>query len=120
MWAHGLKERIADLDVVAWGSAWATARRLGAVEAAPYQGCRAVHLFGGAIEVLDRWFPHWFAQEDLFGRTELISGLSFVNVEDTLAWKRRLRRQKDLADVALALRRDPARGRPDEARPLAA
>ncbi|MFC6093343.1 hypothetical protein [Saccharothrix lopnurensis] len=104
---HGFRESIADLDVVARGSAWVTAQGLGDAQPAPYQGCRSVKLFDGAVEVLDRWFPEQYSLDEVFARAENIDGFNFMTVAETLTWKRQLRRPKDLADVDLALAKRP-------------
>lgn len=96
---RGYREHITDVDVLARGSAWAMAQRLGSLKVAPYQERSAIRLLGGTIEILDGWFPQWFVEDDLFLRAERVGGINFMCLEDTWHWKACLARDKDLADL---------------------
>lgn len=96
---HGFREHIADVDVVARGSAWAMAQRLGPLGTSPYQRRGVIRLVGGTIEIFDGWFPWWFVEDDLFRRAERVGGVNFMCLEDTWDWKACLARDKDVADL---------------------
>lgn len=52
----------------------------------------------GEVEVMDDWFGEAAAVRD---RAVVIDGVRFMSLEDVRAWKIRLGRPKDVADVAL-------------------
>ena len=99
--AHGLRAGIHDLDLLARGKAW----ELAAAEA-PVLGARSglgrrIVLHRGAIEVFDHWVGGLGDVDALIDEAELIEGVPFMSLKDTLRWKRGLGRAKDLADIAL-------------------
>ena len=99
--AHGLKASIHDLDLVARGKAWELA-----AAAAPVIGSRSglgrrIVLCHGAVEVFDHWIGGLTDVDAMIDAAELIEGVPFMSLQDTLRWKRRLGRAKDLADVRL-------------------
>lgn len=102
--AHGLRTVERDLDIVARGDAWKAALRLGepAVPLSGY-GC-LVPLFGGDIEVFDRWLPGSPGPDAMIEAAEWVEGIPFTPLGDVLAWKERLGRPKDREDIRLIRR----------------
>ncbi|MER6784411.1 hypothetical protein ABT330_07230 [Streptomyces sp. NPDC000658] len=108
LFVRGLRERVSDLDVVARGAAWRQARTLSTPVPAPYgRGTvLSVGLPDQRIEILDAWFPKLFGTVDLLiENAEVIEGIRFLSLSDTLRWKDELRRPKDIRDLAEADRR---------------
>jgi hypothetical protein len=99
--AHGLRKNIHDIDLVARGTAWEQAALLGTVRRSKAGlGCWIV-LGDGAIEVFDHWLGGLTDVDAMIDSAELIEGLPFLPLRDTLLWKRSLGRAKDLRDIAL-------------------
>ncbi|MFI0189304.1 hypothetical protein ACH4PW_17320 [Streptomyces sp. NPDC017082] len=102
--AHGLRNVVRDLDVVARGDAWKTALRLGD-PVVPLSGHGLlVSLFDGGIEVFDRWLPGSPAPDQMIDTAEWVQGIPFSPLRQTLTWKERLGRPKDLEDAELIRR----------------
>ncbi|MDT0418010.1 hypothetical protein ACFY1V_17450 [Streptomyces sp. NPDC001255] len=99
--AHGLREDVGDLDVVARGEAWKRAEDLHSPAPAPSGHGHMVVLFNGAIEVFDTWLPGTQGPDELIDRAEMIQGIPFCPLTEVLDWKRRADREKDHADVTL-------------------
>ena len=99
--AHGLKANIHDLDLIARGEAWAIAEELGRVRPARSSTGLWVVLFDGDIEVFDHWIGGLDDADAMIDAAELIEGVPFMPLADTLRWKRDLGRAKDLADIRL-------------------
>ncbi|MFI7317834.1 hypothetical protein [Streptomyces venezuelae] len=99
--AHGIRERVGDLDVVARGAAWKVAAELADPVVAPSGHGRVVPLFGGAIDVFDRWLPGTPEPDVLIKDAEWMSGIPFCPLSQVLVWKERSLRPKDQADVQL-------------------
>ncbi|MFJ9006245.1 hypothetical protein [Streptomyces canus] len=102
--AHGLRDTIGDLDLVARGAAWKIALGLADPVIAP-SGCgRLVSLFQGDIEVFDRWLPGTREPDTMIDGAEWIQGIPFCSLAEVLAWKERLNREKDQEDIRLIRR----------------
>ncbi|MEU0738684.1 hypothetical protein [Streptomyces sp. NPDC006134] len=104
MFAHGLRDDIGDIDVVAGESAWRVALELGRPEAAPLGYAQRIVLSGGVIEVLDGWFG--YPVDSLILESETIEGIKFMPLKKVLEWKIKFRengvgRDKDSRDIAL-------------------
>ncbi|MFI2616314.1 hypothetical protein [Streptomyces sp. NPDC018584] len=99
--AHGIRDQIGDLDVVARGAAWKTAEALADPVPAPSWHGRMVLLFGGDIEVFDRWLPGTPEPDVLIEGAEWVSGIPFCPLPQILLWKERSIRPKDQADARL-------------------
>lgn len=99
--AHGLKPAVHDLDVVARGAAWQRARTLGAPQPAPSGHGEMVELYDSSLQIFDAWVEPGWDVDRLIDEADLIDGLRFVALPIVLSWKRRSRRPKDLADIAL-------------------
>ena len=99
--AHGLKDSIHDLDLLARGEAWELAAGKGRIiPSRSGLGCRIV-LHHGDIEVFDHWVGGLTDVDALIDSAEFIDGVPFLSLADTLTWKRGLGRAKDLLDIAL-------------------
>lgn len=98
--AHGLRGELGDVDVVARGRAWDLAQLFGRPVRAR-SGGKMVRLSGGRIEIFDSWFPEELTVDALIRRADVIEGIRFVSLRDTLAWKRYLNRDKDKDDIRL-------------------
>lgn len=99
--AHGLRQEIRDLDVVARGAAWKQVLDLSDPVPAPSGYGRMVLLFDGAIEVFDCWLPGTKEPDDLIDGAEFIDGIPFCPLREVLDWKVRLDRPKDREDIKL-------------------
>ena len=99
MLARGLRRDVGDLDVVARGAAWKHACAIGEPRVGPVSGDRAMHFWGGRIEVYARWIAPLLDTDELIDGADVIEGLRFVRLEHVLAYKRALGRPKDLADI---------------------
>lgn len=89
--AHGLVTHIGDIDILARGSAWLRATKLGRVETAP-SGDRVVRL-AADIDIFDGWLG--MAEDAVIDRAVLIDGLPYADLRDVLAFKKKLSRPKD-------------------------
>ena len=99
--AHGLRASIHDLDLVARGKAWELAAAKAPVARSQSGLGRRIVLFHGVVEVFDHWLSESVDVDAMIERAELIEGVPFMSLQDTLRWKRRLGRAKDLADIRL-------------------
>ncbi|GAA1930673.1 hypothetical protein GCM10009837_65520 [Streptomyces durmitorensis] len=99
--AHGIRDRIGDLDLVARGAAWKMVAGMADPVVAPSGHGRMVLLFGGDIEVFDRWLPGTPDPDDLIDGAEWVRGVPFCPLPQILAWKERSLRSKDQADARL-------------------
>jgi hypothetical protein len=87
-----------DLDVVARGEAWETAKRLGERRTSEFGD--EIYVFSdGNIEITDRW-GDWDIDR-LIDTADDFDGIRFVNLEITQQEKMRRGREKDLKDVEL-------------------
>lgn len=112
--AHGLRAGLGDLDVVARGRAWQTAVSLGTPVRAPSGNGLVVRLAGGDIEIFDSWISPRWPVDSLIANADVIEGVRFVSLRESLEWKRRLGRDKDKEDVRLLeayFRQHPETGR---------
>src|SRR5436305_11362152 len=101
LYAHGLRSRLGDIDVVARGAAWDIARTFDKPTRAPSGIGRVVRIGDGEIEIFDRWLAPEWPIDSLIDEAEVIDGIRFVSLRDSLAWKRYLNRAKDVADIRL-------------------
>lgn len=101
LYAHGLRSRLGDLDVVARGTAWEIAQTFGKTVRAPSGIGRVVRIEDGEIEIFDRWVAPEWPIDALIDRAEVIDGIRFVSLRDSLAWKRYLNRAKDARDIRI-------------------
>jgi hypothetical protein len=99
--AHGLKDTIHDLDLVARGPAWELVAAKGKVIPSQSGLGRRIVLHHGDIEIFDHWLGGLTDIDAMIDSAELIEGVPFLTLRDTLRWKRGLGRAKDLPDIAL-------------------
>lgn len=112
--AHGIRENVGDLDIVARGAAWKAVADLAEPVPAPSGHGRMVRLFDGSLEFFDSWLPGSSGPDSLIERAEFICGIPFCPLPDVLAWKGRSTRQKDRDDLLL-IRNHLARNGPNQA-----
>ena len=101
LYAHGLRARLGDVDVVARGKAWDIAQTFEKAGRAPSGIGRVVRIGGGEIEIFDSWVSPEWPIDALIDDAEVIDGIRFVSLRDSLAWKRYMNRDKDLRDIRL-------------------
>lgn len=99
--AHGLKDTVDDLDVLARGEAWRKAERLATPEPAPSGVGRVVKPFNDSIEIFDAWAPKGWDVDQLIDEADIIEGIRFVPLKTVLKWKESAHRPKDDDDIAL-------------------
>ncbi|MFC5664010.1 hypothetical protein ACFP3U_13570 [Kitasatospora misakiensis] len=97
--AHGLREDLGDLDLVARGAAWRAAGRLGAPGSGGITGDELFRCCNGRINVFQQWISPSWDPDDLIDNAEVIGGLRFAPLTEVLAYKLILRRPKDLPDI---------------------
>jgi hypothetical protein len=97
--AHGLRES-RDLDLLARGAAWEVALSQGELDHFP-DGNPRITLAGGDIEVMACWDHGEWSVDEVIETADLFHGIRFAQLQYTLAWKRRLNRPKDEADIQL-------------------
>lgn len=100
MLAHGLKMSPGDLDVVARGPAWQKACKDGVHGLSRIGGDPVAAFWSGNVEVFNVWFPPDFSTDELIDQADVFAGIRFVQLRHVLAYKRRLRRPKDVPDIA--------------------
>jgi len=98
--AHGLRQRISDLDVVARGSVWQRVSEYGCPGTGSLNGAPMALFWGGRIQFSRGWISDDWDTDDLIDRAEVINGLRFARLTDILAYKQMLLRPKDLPDIA--------------------
>ncbi|MGW1785717.1 hypothetical protein ACWCQQ_42545 [Streptomyces sp. NPDC002143] len=106
LFIRGLRDHVTDLDIVTREAGWkhavsrARAQCLPGPEPAPHGDALSLYFCGTRIEVLNAWFPSLLGSVDHLIRTaEVVDGIRFLSLDDTLQWKRRLNRPKDRQDV---------------------
>ncbi len=100
LWVRGLRESH-DLDILARGSAWERAKQVGQLGTVVGSDRPVVRIPGMAIEIFDTWYPGAWDEQGIIDRAEMIDGLPFASLADVQAWKKRMGRPKDLADLRL-------------------
>jgi len=119
MLAHGLRQSVRDLDVVARGNAWRRVSERGIPDAGAISSAPMALFWGGLIQFSPGWISQDWDTDDLItrseliqiGGTELIQELPFAQLTDVLAYKQKLDRPKDRPDIdaLLDLLRQPSR-----------
>lgn len=99
--AHGLRQDVSDLDIVARADAWKIASSMADATVPPSGHGLMVVLFGGDIEIFDRWLPGAHDADDLIDSAELVEGIPFCSLSRVLEWKTRSNREKDRRDIKL-------------------
>ncbi len=101
LYAHGLRSRLRDVDVVARGAAWDIAQKFEKAVAAPSGIGQVVRIADGEIEIFNRWVAPEWPIDALIDGAEVIDGIRVVSLRESLAWKRYLNRPKDAADIRM-------------------
>jgi hypothetical protein len=102
--AHGLRQRIRDLDVVARGDVWRRVSRYGCRAAGSINGASMAVFWGGLIQFSSGWISDDWDTDNLIDRAEIIEGLPFAQLADVLEYKQMLSRPKDQSDIRTLLR----------------
>ncbi|WNV86454.1 hypothetical protein [Umezawaea sp. Da 62-37] len=97
--AHGLRQDIRDLDVVARGRAWRHVSSIGIPGVGVVSGDRVVQFWGGRIQFSSGWIAPTCDADELIDNADVVEGLRFASLSNVLAYKRALGRRKDLADI---------------------
>jgi hypothetical protein len=97
--AHGLRDEIEDLDVVARGEVWGRVVEVGERGAGEVNGARLAMFRDGRIQFSEGWISKDWDADDLINRAEMIEGLPFAPLADVLKYKLELRRPKDRSDI---------------------
>jgi hypothetical protein len=98
--AHGLRDGIRDLDIVARGAVWRRVRAYGCPGTGSISGAPMALFWDGLIQFSAGWISADWEADDLIGRAERIQGWPFAPLADVLAYKRILLRPKDHPDIA--------------------
>ena len=119
MLAHGLRQSVRDLDVVARGNVWCRVSERGIRDTGAISGAPMALFWGGLIQFSPEWISQDWDTDDLITRSELIQiggtgliqELPFAQLTDVLAYKQKLDRPKDRPDIdaLLDLLRHPSR-----------
>ncbi|WP_215454481.1 hypothetical protein [Streptomyces sp. ATCC 21386] len=99
--AHGLRQDVNDLDIVARADAWKIALSLADATVPPSGHGLMVVLFDGDIEIFDRWLPGAPDADELIDSAEMVEGIPFCPLPWVLEWKTRSSREKDMRDIKL-------------------
>ncbi|MEV5828675.1 hypothetical protein AB0L25_24250 [Spirillospora sp. NPDC052242] len=111
--ARGLRP-VDELDIVARGAAWRAAARLGRPIRGAVSGAPMYELGDGRVHVSRHWFlppaDTDAGVDALIENADLFEGIRFARLDEVRAYKRRLGRAKDHADLRLLARRSPRPG----------
>lgn len=97
--AHGIRQSVSDLDVVARGSSWQRVLQYGVPSIGSLNGAPMVLFWGGLIQFSSGWISEDWDIGSLISQAEIIDGLPFAQLADVLRYKNSLSRPKDAADV---------------------
>lgn len=95
LYAHGLIDKIGDIDIVARGEAWKKAKKLGKHKVSKFGDDEVVEIDEGKIEITNEWGPGEWDVDKLIDDAETIEGYRFVDLKTVLKWKKELNRPKD-------------------------
>jgi hypothetical protein len=101
--AHGLRQGVRDLDVVARGNTWHRVSEHGIPDTGAISGSPMALFWGGLIQFSPEWISQDWDTDDLITRSELIQELPFAQLTDVLAYKQKLDRPKDRRDIDVLL-----------------
>ena len=101
--AHGLRQGVRDLDVVARGNTWRRVSEHGIRGTGAISGSPMALFWGGLIQFSPEWISQDWDTDDLITRSELIQELPFAQLTDVLAYKQKLDRPKDRRDIDVLL-----------------
>lgn len=97
--AHGLRDDVPDLDVVACGEAWRRVSESGVPATGSITGDRVWTFWDGRLEFSQRWISDDWDTHDLIARAEVVDGLRFAPLAEVLKYKKALGRPKDAGDI---------------------
>ncbi len=97
--AHGLRQHLNDLDIVARGTTWDRVEQYGIPTIGLINNAPMVQFWGGLIEFSQGWISKDWNADDLIDHAEIIQGLPFAQLADVLAYKQSLDRPKDGLDI---------------------
>lgn len=101
LFAHGLISDLDnDLDVVARNDAWETALKLGEPKKGDL-GDWIIDLFDGQIQIFNQWSFVGESIDEIVDNAETRNGYPFATLEHVLAFKKKLKREKDLNHIQL-------------------
>ena len=101
LYAHGLISDLDnDLDVVARNDAWKTAQKFGEPKKGDF-GDLIIDLFDGRIQIFNQWSIVDEPVDDIVDKAENHKGYPFASLEHVLAYKKKLKREKDLYHIGL-------------------
>lgn len=98
MLVHGLRQSIADLNIIARGKAWQKAHGFGEEKVA-HSGLGKAILPAEGIQIYNAWGPGKWTADELIDTSEIIDGVRFVTLDKVADWKELMGRPKDIADV---------------------
>ena len=97
--AHGLRDDVPDLDVVACGEAWRRVSASGFPATGDITGDRVWTFWDGRIQFSSRWISEEWDTRSLIDHAEVIEGLRFASLSEVLKYKKALGRPKDSSDI---------------------
>ncbi|MFH1712336.1 MAG: hypothetical protein ABH846_03840 [Patescibacteria group bacterium] len=96
--AHGIRDHAHDVDILARGTAWEAAKKLGVAVQATMRD-HAVRIHDDTIEIFDGWSPGEWDTDELIDNAVIVDGLPFVQLEQVYKWKKIMGRVKDIKDI---------------------
>jgi hypothetical protein len=97
--AHGLREHISDLDIVARGETAERAFACGAKVLGEINGAELAVFDDGRIQFSRGWISDAWSADELIDKAKFIGGLRYARLDDVLRFKQALGRLKDLKDI---------------------
>ncbi len=89
-----------DLDVVARNDAWETALKFGSPKKGDLNDL-IIDLFDGRIQIFNQWSFVGETIDEIIDNAEIHNGYPFASLEHVLAFKKKLKREKDLRHIEL-------------------
>jgi hypothetical protein len=99
LFAHGLRQNISDLDIVARGAVWQRVSEHGLPATGTVNGAPLALFWDGKVQFSQGWISDNWDVDTLIDSAEIIHGLPFARLVDVLKYKQALRRPKDLQDI---------------------
>lgn len=100
LFAHKIVKEIHDLDVIARGSAWEKASRMGEIRKDLYTD-NVIIFYDGLVTIFDGWSIGDWSVDELIDTSDIIAGIRFVQLEKVLIQKRKMNREKDVEHIRL-------------------
>jgi hypothetical protein len=99
LFAHGLRQNLSDLDIVARGAVWQRVSEHGLPATGTINGAPLALFWDGQVQFSRGWISDDWDADTLIDSAEHIHGLPFARLADVLEYKQALRRPKDLQDI---------------------